>query len=291
MAKPVEKKDFGRYLKEARSWETDRVLELSRSRMLAWIVAIVASVAALAAVVTVALLTPIQRVEAYVVKVDTVSGKATVLKPSDAGDMTQEDAVGKYFVKSYVQWREGYVKSLADQYYYNVGLLSSPVEQEKFLKDYHTDNPQSPMNIFKNSGGRVIKVKEVKIVSSGAGVGMAEVKYSQEDEITDGKVNSVKMTQWSATIRYMYSQAPMTEKDREINPLGFQVITYIKTDETPPEQKPVGAVLAPNGDAAAAVQPAVSAIAPVVPAIKLDLPATPMGSQQAPTSAATPSGQ
>jgi type IV secretion system protein VirB8 len=60
---------------------------------------------------------------------------------------------------------------------------------------------------------------------------------------------------WAATITFKYSNAPMKEKDRAINPLGFQVTEYrndpdaFTTDptSTPPASAPTTAAFMPTG--------------------------------------------
>jgi type IV secretion system protein VirB8 len=59
---------------------------------------------------------------------------------------------------------------------------------------------------------------------------------------------------WAATITFKYSNAPMKENDRAINPLGFQVTEYrndpdaftTETTSTPPASAPTTAVSIPT---------------------------------------------
>jgi type IV secretion system protein VirB8 len=232
MAGQVDKKDFEKYLAEARSWETDKVRTLETSRRTAWIVASVSTVLAVFCVVTMSSMIPIHKVDAYVVRVDSASGKVNVLKPLDSGDIKPEEAVNKYFVQWYVRWREGYIRPLADLSYYNVGIMSSPIEQTNYYKQLDTGNPNSPLNLYKNGGGSKIIIKSTVFVSPDS----AQVYFDKEEDFAgDGKEK--KVTQWMAVVRYIYSGAPMTDRDREVNPLGFTVLNYNVTNMTPPEKK------------------------------------------------------
>ena len=51
---------------------------------------------------------------------------------------------------------------------------------------------------------------------------MALVRYIKEVERGNEKIQ----THWAATVIFKYTTSPMSEKDRSINPLGFQVLEY-----------------------------------------------------------------
>lgn len=253
MASMVEKKQFSKYLVEAKSWESEKVRSLEVSKRTAWIVAIVASILAAISIVTVALLTPIQRVEAYVVRVDSGTGLVNVVRPMKDGDTNYDEAINKYFTQSYVRWREGYFQERAQEFYYNVGIMSSSQEQARFLKVYDPANSGSPLNIYRNAGRSIITIKNTALDGPGA----ARIQFTKEEDFAG---RNHKTTQWTALVYYRYSGAPMSDKDREINPLGFQVLNY-----TVSEDKPVETVAAPAGVAGA--QPAPPTVGVTVPAI------------------------
>lgn len=228
MASMVEKKQFSKYLVEAKSWESEKVRSLEVSRRTAWIVAIVASLLAAISIVTVALLTPIQKVEAYVVRVDSGTGLVNVVRPLKDGDTNYDEAINKYFTQSYVRWREGYFQERAQEFYYNVGIMSSSQEQSRFLKIYDPANSGSPLNIYRNSGRSIITIKNTFFDGPGA----ARIQFTKEEDFA-GKNH--KTSQWTALVYYRYTGAPMSDKDREINPLGFQVINYTVSEDKPPQ--------------------------------------------------------
>lgn len=228
MATRVEKKDFANYLLEARSWESDKIRNLEVSKRTAWIIAVVASVLAAISIVTVALLTPIQRVDAYVVRVDSGTGLVNVVKQLQNGDTNYDEAINKYFTQWYVRWREGFLQERAQEFYYNVGLMSAYSEQTRYLKQYEPTSSTSPLNIYKNGGRSVITIKSTAFDTPGA----ARIQFTKEE---DWGGENQKVSQWTALIYYRFSGAPMSDKDREINPLGFQVINYVVSQDKPAE--------------------------------------------------------
>ena len=230
MLSKVEKKDFENYLKEARSWETDRVQELLKSRKTAWTVASGAALVSLVAVFAVAALSPLKTVEPYVIRVDNATGIVDVAKPMGDGKSNYDEAMNKYFTQWYVRYREGYSKELAADYYGNVGLMSGGTEQQKYYEFFTPANPQSPLNIYGDAAKLKVQIKSVSFLKSN----IALVRYTKELERGTDKA---LVSHWAATLVFKYSGAPMTEKDRSVNPLGFQVIEY----RTDPDAVPVEA--------------------------------------------------
>lgn len=272
MKSNVEKKDFDNYLKEARSWETDKVQELLKSRKVAWWVASGAGAIAFAAVLAVASLTPLKTTEPYVIRVDNSTGAVDVVSAMKDGKTNYDEAMNKYFVQWYVRYREGYSKELAEDYYSYVGILSNGVEQQKYYAAFNPKNPQSPLNVY----GAYAKVKIDIQSTSFINPNVALVRYTKKVE---RGLDQPQISHWAATITFKYLGAPMKEKDRGINPLGFQVTEYrndpdaaVNNINTPDN----GGQAAPQTSAPAVAVPGVSAFpsanvpapAPVAPSVQ-----------------------
>ncbi len=255
MASMVEKKQLSKYLAEAKSWESEKVRALEVSKRTAWVVAIVASLLAAISIVTVALLTPTQRVEAYVVRVDSGTGLVNVVRSMKDGDTNYDEAINKYFTQAYVRYREGYFQERAQEFYYNVGIMSSSQEQARFLKVYDPASSGSPLNLYKNAGRSIITIKNTYLDGPGA----ARIQFTKEEDFA-GKNH--KTTQWTAMVYYRFTGAPMSDKDREINPLGFQVLNYTASED---KQDNAVATPAEGAGAQAAVMPAGVTVPAITP--------------------------
>lgn len=216
----VKAKDFKKYLSEARSWETDSLLAAERSKKVAWVVASVASLIALAAVLAVAGLTPLKRTDLKIVRVDNATGVVDVVTEMPDAKTSYSEAVNKYFAQAYIKYREGYSRELAEEYYYNVGLMSGQGEQRRYGEFFSPKNPQSPLNVYGTAARLKVRVKSVSFIKEN----VALVRYVKEVE--RGGSERPQASHWAATVIFKYSGAPMSEKDRAINPLGFQVTEY-----------------------------------------------------------------
>lgn len=214
----VEESTLKQYFENARSWEQDKMLAAYRSRRIAWCVAAAACVVAIVAVGAVAALAPLKTVEPFVIRVDNSTGIVdTVSSLSNSKNNTYNDAITKYFAAKYVRAREGFNMAETSENFKVVTLLSTPQEQERFAALYRGSNPESPQNLYR---GAVVKinVKSISPINSQ----VVTVRYLKEVR----KENEVKVTHWIATLTFAYHRTPMSEGDRQINPLGFQVSEY-----------------------------------------------------------------
>jgi type IV secretion system protein VirB8 len=229
MKSKVEKEDFQKYLAEARSWETDKVAEANKSKRRAYVVAAIGSLAAIVSIAAVASLAPLKTVEPFVVRVDSATGVVDVVNALKDGKTNYDEAVNKFFTQWYVRYREGYSKELAPDYYQNVGVMSVGVEQQKYYEWFTPKNPNSPLNIYGANAKVKIDIKGTSFISPN----VALVRYTRKIERA---AEQPQLSHWTATITFKYSGAPMKEKDREVNPLGFQV-TEFRND---PDADPTG---------------------------------------------------
>ena len=240
----VEKKDFDNYLNEARSWETHRLMEVQKSKKVAWYVAMAGVVVGILGVASSTLVATHEPPPPVVIRVDASTGIVDVVNSLKDGKSNYEEAVNKFFTQWYVRYREGYSNELKEESYYNVGLMSIGAEQQKYFEFFNPKNPQSPINIY----GPYVKVKIQIKGTSFIKANVALVRYIKLIERGAGKP---EISHWAATITFKYSGAPMKEKDRAINPLGFQVTEYRSdpdapgTDATVPAQPFIDEGIAP----------------------------------------------
>lgn len=207
------------FLKEAQSWETDKTIQLVKSRKRAlwfggmgWGLAVLA-VAALAA------LTPLKRVDMKLLRVDNATGAVDVITEMATAKTTYPETVNKYFVQQYVRFREGYSRELAEEYYTAVGLMSAQAEGRRYFEYFNPKNPQSPLHVYGTTTRVRVAVKSVSFIKPN----VALVRYMKTIEQPGGKNN---VTHWAATVVFRYSGAKLSESDRSVNPLGFQVDEY-----------------------------------------------------------------
>lgn len=216
----VKAQDKDTYLESARSWEYDRMRAAIQSRRVAWGVASGACLLAVVAVGAVAMLTPLKTVEPYVIRVDKATGETQVITALKGPQpQTYDDAVNRYFIAQYVRLREGWLNDAARENAYTVMLSSDPGEGGRYLASVEANNPYAPSHIYGDKGFVSIVIRTISFLSPT----VAQVRYTRI--ITMGQ-NTPVAQNWNAILTFKYITAPEHEKDRTINPLGFQVVNY-----------------------------------------------------------------
>jgi type IV secretion system protein VirB8 len=216
----VKSENKDKYLESARTWEYDRMRSAIQSRRLAWGVASAACALAVVAVGAVAMLTPLKTVEPYVIRVDKSTGEAQIITaPKGPQPRTYDDAVNRYFIAQYVRLREGWLNDAARENAYTVTLMSDQAESGRYLSGVEANNKNAPSNIYGDKGFVSIAIRTISFLSPT----VAQVRYTKV--ITLGQ-NTPVAQNWNAIMTFKYTTAPEHEKDRNINPLGFQVVNY-----------------------------------------------------------------
>ncbi len=253
MTKPDSRKvqadELKAYLAETQSWETDRFEQNEKSKRLAWRLAGASWVLTFVAVTGLAIMGPMTRVVPYVIRTDQSTGVVDIVSALTDQKTNYDEAMNKFMVQRYVRYREGYSNKLASEFYNNVGLMSSTQEQQRYFAWFNPKNPMSPLNVYQAFANVKITMKSTSFIKPD----VALVRYVKEIERGGDK----SVSNWAATITFSYVKAPMKEKDREVNPLGFQVLEYRNDPEGGSFEVPV-----PTASQQAAPKPAVSIYPP-----------------------------
>ena len=216
----VKAEDKDKYLESARTWEYDRMRAAIQSKRLAWGVAGGACALAAASAAAVVMLTPLKTVQPYVIRVDRSSGETEIVTALKGPQpRTYDDAVNRYFISQYVRLREGWLNDAARENAYSVMLMSDHAEASRYLGGVQSGNRNAPSNIYGDKGFVSIAIRTISFLSPT----VAQVRYTKI--ITFGQ-NTPVAQNWNAIMTFRYTTAPEHEKDRNLNPLGFQVVNY-----------------------------------------------------------------
>ena len=216
----VKSEDKDKYFETSRTWEYDRMRAAIQSRRIAWGVAAGATVLAVVAVFALAMLTPLKTVQPYVIRVDRTSGETEIVTALKGPQpRTYDEAVNRYFISQYVRLREGWLNDAARENAYSVMLMSDQAEASRYLGGVQSSNRNAPSNIYGDKGYVSIAIRTISFLSPT----VAQVRYTKI--ITFGQ-NTPVAQNWNAIMTFRYTTAPEHEKDRNLNPLGFQVVNY-----------------------------------------------------------------
>ena len=228
------------YYREADSWADDRQDMLRASRRTAWIVAGVAVTIALFEAIALIVLMPLKTVVPYTLLVDKQTGYVQELKPLDAEKIAPDTALTQSFLVQYVITRESFDATTLQSAYRKVQLWSTDGAKADYVNTMQAANPASPLARYPRS--TIVDTRVKSITAMGGNQAMVRFDTVRRDQ--GGQTQPPES--WVAVISYRFSTGPMRAEDRFVNPLGFQVFRYNRSQETlTPEPAPAPAAAAP----------------------------------------------
>jgi type IV secretion system protein VirB8 len=210
------------YFEEAASWDADRLARAGRAAAVAWRVAAAGWLCALASTAAVVLLTPLKRVEPYVIRVDDTTGVVDVV-PVYAGHASLGEAVTRYFLVHYITVCERFDQAMAQSDYEECGAFNSPRLNQALYAKWNRANPKSPLNVHEDGSVDSIRIESVSFFKRASGTpDLAQVRFARIERNGDGAPG--KVSHWIASLEYRYGKPPDDARTRAWNPLGFEVL-------------------------------------------------------------------
>lgn len=211
------------------SWAQSVTDDLERSTRRAWIVASVAAAIALLEAIALVWLMPLKTVEPYTLLVDRQTGNVEALAPLEADVVAPDAALTRSFLVQYVIARESFDVGSIQEDYRKVGLWSDSQVASRYVNMMQASNPQSPLAFMPPGGTIDAEIRSISSLSTDT----ALVRYTTIRTDPGGRPRDPEY--WAAVVDYRFDGAAMSEADRLINPLGFQVTRYRSNAETLPE--------------------------------------------------------
>lgn len=211
------------------SWLNSVTEDLERSNKRAWTVAAVAGAIALLLAIAIVILLPLKSVEPYTLLVDRQTGNVEALKPAGEQTIRPDEALVRSFLVQYVTARESFAIDSLQEDYRKVSLWSGDDARRDYARLMDAENASSPLARLPR---RAVVKTEVKSVSE-LEKGKAMVRFTTTRRDPGGLPGTPQ--HWVAVVSYTFSNAQMSEDDRFINPLGFQVTSYRRDAETLPD--------------------------------------------------------
>ena len=212
------------YFDEAASWDADR--QAQQKRQLTWMrgVAIAGWVCAIASSIAVMSLTPLKRVDPFVVRVDNSTGIVDVV-PVYAGQALMPETVTRYFLSHYVSVCERFTLATAESDYEECGAFHNAQRNQQWYERWARTNPDSPLNLYKDGSSLRADVSAVSFFERSSGVSdLAQIRYVRVARSASGA--GEQLTHWIATIQYAYGSPSADPKVRRWNPLGFKILEF-----------------------------------------------------------------
>lgn len=204
-------------------WDYDVNKSIRRRAKVAYWFAGFMGLVGLASLLALNALTPLKEIQPLLVTVDTSTGIAEVQHNLTGVDITQQEALDKYFIGRYVNAAEGYSYFSHKQDRENALGFSDGDARRNYARAQAVSNSEAFVNVYKDNYLREVFIKEVVLIDPKAK--LAQVRFY----VQDGRFDLPQ--HFTATLKYTYvgeSKIPFTFLLK--NPLGF-VVTNYKVDE------------------------------------------------------------
>ena len=219
------------YFNEARGWDAQLSVCIKKSEQRAWRCCLLFTLIAVLQGIGLLCLLPLKSIEPFIIRVDNNTGLVDVVSTlTSHGKVKQQaqEVLDKYWLAQYVRHREGYQWETRSYDRKLVGLMSSDIVQQDYAAQTDPElNSQAPIVLYGQQAQVVTQINAISFIASEKAKNeqrtTALVRYSKQLKRT-GEVHP--LTHWVATITFVYRNAPMSLQDRQLNPLGFQVLSY-----------------------------------------------------------------
>ncbi|UZX45525.1 VirB8/TrbF family protein (plasmid) [Agrobacterium sp. 13-2099-1-2] len=216
------------YFQQGSVWELDLVKKERRSKNVAWFIALISSAALIVALLALAGLTPLKTFEPYLVLVDKNTGyieiKTARNTDYNALGLTERQAVTQANVVRFIRMREGYDPLMISENFGTAALLSTGDAARELQELYSATNAKNPTKIYGKNKRVSVDVKSVTFLNDST----AQARFS----VTERSDTEQVTRHYVSVLRYRYTSAPSTNAWMFENPLGFQIYSYRRDQET-----------------------------------------------------------
>jgi type IV secretion system protein VirB8 len=213
----------------ARDWEyhAHAAIEVERNRW--FVAAMAAGLLATAAIVALAVLLPLEKLVPLAVTVDSRTGLVTSVEYGrTAQELTQKEAVQRSDVAKYVVARETYDPLDLATNAKLVRVMSDGSVLRQYEDEAGQHNESSAIRRYGPKVRRRVEVSTVLPLPNAENT--YQVRYLAFEEMPGAHAAPLERA-YVATVRFRYSDRPLSNEDRILNPLNFRAVAYRKDQE------------------------------------------------------------
>ncbi|MCP5369764.1 MAG: virB8 family protein [Rickettsiaceae bacterium] len=205
-----------------KNWYQERYDNILVQRNLLFLVLLLLVIFSIVSVGVIAYIVNAKKFDPFVIQIDDTTGVAQVVNPASSNVINGNDALAQYFIKKYVIARETYNPVDFDtEARQTIRLLSTPRIFTSY-RGYIRNEAVNPQVKYGQKNTTYLLLKSWSKLSDNKYI----MRFSINE--TDG---ARKVYNKIAIVSFEYVAMELSEKDREINPIGFQVIDYRVDDD------------------------------------------------------------
>lgn len=205
-----------------RNWYEERYDTIVMQRNILLIMVMVCIVGIVVSVMSVTKIATSKKFDPFVIQIDEKTGSAKVVTPVAEDILTRDDSITRYFIKKYIIAREGYNPvDFSSGAMETVRVLSHPMIFMLY-KSYINGQDTNPVTRYGQTNTTYVTIKSWSRIE--------EKKYLVRFAIHE-TAGGKKVYNKIAVVLIDYVSMELKESERDVNPLGFQVMGYGVNDD------------------------------------------------------------
>lgn len=206
-----------------KNWYSDRYISLVVQRNLLFALAIMSSVGVLIGLVIIKAIYEQRSIDPYLIEVEQQSNIITTVDQESKAEYTARESIKEYFIVNYIKARESYDSANYDANVDLMRIFSSKQEYEAFASG--ADNARLDAKNLGYGAVTVMKLHSIAYLTPNR----AKIRFVRESRIPGSKNASSRS--FSLIFGFAFLDLRLSMEDLHINPLGFQVNSYIMQEE------------------------------------------------------------
>jgi type IV secretion system protein VirB8 len=210
-------------IKQLKNWYEERHDNITVQRNLLFLLLLVLLCLSIVSIGVVAYVINTKRFDPFVIQIDDTTGIAKVVNPLTSTVLSGNEALAQYFIKKYIIARETYNPvDFSTEAKRVVRLLSA----NSIYWDYRGYLKNEAVDPTIKYGQKNTTYLVVKSWSK-----LADQKYIMRFSINE-TAGAMKVFNKIAVVEFQYLPMELTENDKDVNPVGFQVTGYRMDDDS-----------------------------------------------------------
>lgn len=202
-------------------WYSDRYETVVTQRNVLVFISLISFVAVMISIFVVGQISTSKTFSLFVIQIEEKTGYAKVVNPINSSILSGNESLSRYFIKKYLEARETYNPvDYESNLKKNVRLFSTPNVYRDYI-GYIKTPTNDPTLIYGDKNTTFMKVKSFSRLDNQYFIRFSVI------ETSGAKMQKDKI----ATITIDYIPMELTESERDINPVGFQVTGYRVDDD------------------------------------------------------------
>ena len=206
------------------NWYLDRYDSISAQRNVLFLLTLLSLVCAGIGIFAVSYISTSKSFQPFVVQIEEGTGATKVVDPLSSDILSGNQALAQYFIKEYLIARETYNPVDYQRNVTKVVRLFSSDSVYKQFVGYISQPGNNPEERYKKDNTTYLRIRSWSTLDGNSKKYMVRFTI-QETAGAMQRYNKI------ATIEYDYVPMQLTNQDRDINPVGFQVQGYGVNDD------------------------------------------------------------